>query len=107
MRNESGIEPRGRAVLIKPYEPPREPSPIVIPEHVQKAQDTMNQRAVVIAVGPSCWCDEPEPRAKPGEQVLVTKFAGFNIFGDVSADGEHYRLVNDRDVFAAFSGEAV
>lgn len=103
--NPSGIQPRGRALLVKPYEPPKIDGLIVIPEHVQKQQDTMNQRAVVIAVGESCWHDEPSPRARPGEKVLVTKYAGFNVFGDISLDGEHYRLVNDRDVFAAIVEE--
>lgn len=103
--NPSGIEPRGRAVLVKPYEPPKQDSRIVLPEQVQKSQDTMNQRAQVIAVGASCWEDEARPRARPGEKVLVTKYAGFNVFGDVSLDGEHYRLVNDRDIFAAIVEE--
>lgn len=101
--NPSGVEPRGRAVLVRPYEPPKPESMIVIPEHIQKRQDTMNQRAVVIAVGPSCWFDEPRPRAQPGDHVLVTRFAGYNVFEDVSADGVYYRLVNDRDIFAVLT----
>jgi hypothetical protein len=54
-------------------------------------------RAVVVECGPACWPDEP-PRAKPGDVVLVAKYAGF-IATDPKS-GEPYRFVNDRDIFA-------
>jgi co-chaperonin GroES (HSP10) len=63
----------------------------------------VDNRAVVVAVGESAWHDEPQPRAKVGDKVLVTKFAGFMAKGP--ADGEMYRLVNDRDIFCAIVGE--
>lgn len=99
--NPSGVEPRGRAVLIRTYEPELQKTMIEIPDHVKFSQQMVNQRAIVIAVGPTAWHDEPEPRAVAGEHVLVTKFAGFMVSSDISADGLTYRLVNDRDVFAA------
>lgn len=118
MKNESGLEPRGRAVLIQIYEPERKKSAIVIPETVQDRTDMVEQRATLVAVGPSAWKDEGywepfcfgllrrwvvRPRAKVGEKVLVTKFAGYMTTGP--ADGKRYRLVNDRDIFGAITAE--
>lgn len=101
--NNSGLEPRGVAVLIKAYEPERKGGRIVIPETVQGRMAMVDNRATVIAIGPSAWHDEPVPRAKVGEKVLVTKFAGFMAIGP--KDGETYRLVNDRDIFCAITHE--
>ena len=102
MKNPSGLEARGRAVLIKPYEPEIKSSVLAIPEQARLRHQMLEQRAVVIDIGPSAWSDEI-PRAKVGEMVLVTKFAGFTVGADMAADGQEYRLVNDRDIFAAFS----
>ena len=66
MENKSGLKPLGRAVLVKYYDvPERKNSLIVIPENFQERQMMMDQRALVVEVGPACWPDEP-PRAKPG-----------------------------------------
>ncbi len=103
IENKSGLEPRGVAVLIKPYEPERKGGLIEIPDAVQGRMSMVDNRAVIVAIGASAWCDEPRPRAEIGEKVLVTKFAGFMAKGD---DGEMYRLVNDRDIFCALVGES-
>ena len=103
MENNSGLDPRGVAVLIKAYEPERRGGQIVIPDAVQGKMNMVDNRATVIAIGPSAWHDEPSPRAKLGEKVLVTKFAGFMAKGP--KDGEMYRLVNDRDIFCAITHE--
>lgn len=101
--NESGLAPLGVAVLIKLYEPERRGAKIVLPDSVQGRLSMVDNRAVVVAVGPSAWHDEPSPRAKVGDRVLVTKFAGFMAKGP--ADGILYRLVNDRDIFCAITHE--
>jgi len=101
--NNSGLEPRGRAVLVKPYEPEKKQGLIVIPDAVQERTQMVEQRAVVIAVGPAAWIDEHEPRAKVGDKVLVAKFAGAMAIGTL--DEEKYRFVNDRDIFAVITGE--
>ena len=103
MDNPSGLDPRGVAVLVKLYEPERKGAQIVIPDTVQGRLAMVDNRAVVIAVGPSAWHDEPFPRASVGEKVLITKFAGFIAKGP--KDGELYRLVNDRDIFCAITDE--
>lgn len=102
--NTSGLEPRGVAVLIQPYEPERAGAKIVLPEGVASRMSMVDHRAIVVAIGPNAWHDEPVPRAAVGEKVLVTKFAGFNAIGP--ADGKLYRLVNDRDLFAVITDEA-
>jgi len=104
MENRSGLEPRGVAVLIQLYEPERQGAKIVIPDLVQTRMSMADTRALVIAVGPSAWHDEPQPRAAVGDKVLVTKFAGMSAIGP--ADGAAYRLVNDRDIFCAIVKEA-
>lgn len=103
MSNDSGLKPLGRAVLVKTYEPERKDSLIAIPDFVQERGATLESRAVVVEVGPACWPDEPA-RALPGDKVFISKFAGFIARGP--ADGELYRLVNDRDIFAQITQEA-
>lgn len=103
MENNSGLAPRGVAVLIKPYEPERKGAQIVIPDNVQGRMAMVDSRAIVVAVGPSAWHDEPTPRAAVGDKVLVSKFSGFMAKGP--QDGEIYRLVNDRDIFCAITHE--
>jgi co-chaperonin GroES (HSP10) len=100
--NESGLKPLGRAVLVKPYEPELLSSIIAIPESAQQGMHLVEQRAVVIEVGAACWPDEPA-RAKPGDKVLIARFAGHMAVG--TKDGAQYRFVNDRDIFAAIEVE--
>ena len=102
--NTSGLEPLGRAVLIAPYEPEIQQGLIQLPKSVADRTLMVEQRATVIAVGESCWDDEKSPRAKPGDKVLVTKFAGYMAEG--TKDKQQYRLVNDRDIFARIVEEA-
>lgn len=103
MENKSGLEPRGVAVLIQQYEPERRSAKIVLPASVQGRMSMVDIRATVIAIGPNAWHDEPTPRAAVGDRVLVTQFAGMVAKGP--ADGQMYRLVNDRDIFCAITHE--
>lgn len=105
MNNTSGIFPAGRAVLVEHYEPEREDSLIQLPDAVKASQAMLNQRAVVVAVGPCAWHDEPQPRARVGEKVIISKFAGYMATGTL--DGKSYRLVNDRDIFAIITDNHV
>ena len=54
----------------------------------------------MVAIGPLAWKDEAGARAKVGDKVLVTKYAGYLAGQGQTADGLEYRLVNDRDIFA-------
>jgi len=118
MENKSGLSPRGVAVLVKAYEPERKAGLIEIPDAVQGRMSMLENRAVVVAIGPSAWKDEgfwktyffgffrrwiQVDRAAVGEKVFITKFAGFMAKGP--ADDKMYRLVNDRDIFCAITSE--
>ena len=102
IRNESGLAPLGRAILLEHYEPERKESLIVIPDNVKDRTVLLEQRAVVIEMGPHCYPDEPK-RCKPGDKVLVSRMAGYIAVGP--ADGKRYLMVNDRDVFARITKE--
>ena len=115
MENQSGLQPLGRAVLVKMAEASKKKDSVIhIPEAVQERNSVMEQQAVVVAVGASCWEDEAltlfgfpvwrRPRAKAGDKVIVTKLAGYVTRGP--ADGKLYRLVNDRDLFCKVTREA-
>lgn len=97
-KNESGLHPKGRAVLVRPYQPERKEGMIVIPESIEINQQTIEQRAVVIEAGPEAWIEERVPRAVAGEKVLISAYAGYMAKG--VKDGVQYRFVNDRDIFA-------
>lgn len=104
MENKSGLEPRGKAVLIQPYEPELKRGVIELPPEVKGRQAMVEQRATVIAIGSDAWSDEREYRAVPGDKVFVTKFAGMMVQGTL--DGEQYRLINDRDIFCRITAES-
>lgn len=94
--NASGIEPRGVAVLLRPYEI-KTKAGLIIPKGAQERDAMVNLRAEVVDIGPVAWHDEVEPRAKIGDHVMVTQYAGMLCVGP--RDGKQYRLVNDRDIF--------
>lgn len=101
--NTSGVRPLGCAVLVEYYEPERKESLIYVPETVRKGEVLVEQRAVVVEVGPECWLNETQPRAKVGDKVLIARLSGYALTGP--ADGRLYRIVNDRDIFAAITHE--
>jgi co-chaperonin GroES (HSP10) len=98
MINKSGLYPKGHAVLVQAYEPEVKAlsTTLFIPDSVRQSFSVLENRVVVVAIGSAAWDDEASPRAAVGDTVFVTKHAGFVATG---ADGEMYRLVNDRDIF--------
>ena len=103
MVNTSGLVPLGRAVLVQPYEPEIKKSMIALPDTVSERTMMVESRAIVVAIGPAAWSDESMPRAKPGDKVFITKYAGYMAKGP--ADGKMYRVVNDRDLFCGITKE--
>lgn len=103
MDNTSGLAPLGRAVLVMHYEPEKKDSLIEIPEFVKDRTLMVEQRAIVVEIGPACWPDEPA-RAQPGDKVLIAKMSGYMATSPV--DGKRYRLINDRDIFCKITQEA-
>ena len=97
VENKSGLHPVGRAVLVRPYEQKHKSgSHIVIPDSIKERSMMLEDRAIVIEVGPGAWADEKVARAAPGDHVIIAKFAGYIAVG---ADEEKYRIVNANDIF--------
>lgn len=103
--NPSGLRALGHAVLVKPYEPEIKKSLLIIPDTVGDRTKMYETRATVYHVGSEAWVEERVPRAYPGDRVLISRFAGVLIRG--TADGEFYRMVNDRDIFCQIESEEV
>lgn len=101
--NQSGLRPKGRAVLVRMTELDDFKTELIqIPDNVRQGSAVMETRGVVVEVGAACWIDEPEPRASPGDKVIITKLAGYVAMGP--KDNKPYRICNDRDVFCVVEG---
>lgn len=97
-QNTSGLIPLGRAVLVEPLASDEIKSAIIaIPESAKDRLMMAEQQALVIAVGPEAWKEEAEPRAKPGDRVMIAKYSGTMTIGPL--DKKIYRAVNANDVF--------
>jgi co-chaperonin GroES (HSP10) len=83
--------------LVEPAELEKHQGLIQIPDNVRANSASVEQSCRVVAVGPEAWKDETVPRARSGDLVLVTKYAGYLTMGP--ADGKLYRLVNANDIF--------
>lgn len=94
--NESGLEPRGRCVLVRPAELEIQRGVIAVLDSTVAEAHMLQMRVEVVECGPHCWPDEPEPRAKAGDTVMVAKMSGSLVKG---LDGKQYRAINDRDIF--------
>lgn len=103
MKNTSGLKPLGQSVLVKPYQPEWKATTLIKPPDMDARYAMVEQRATVVEVGPEAWCDEKFPRAKPGDNVYIAKFAGHMAKGTM--DGEQYRLVHGNDIFCQIAEE--
>jgi len=95
--NQSGINPVGWRVLIKPQEVLEKSSGgIILTTETTKDREQMaNTTGVVIAMGDQCFADEPTPWCEVNDKVIFAKYAGLLYKG---RDGNAYRLVNDKDI---------
>jgi len=98
--NESGIEPTGGHLLVKPkkVEEVTEGGIIMPHETLTKEQQAATEGRLV-AVGSSAWrdLDDGQPWAYAGDNISYSRYAGVEMTG---ADGEQYMLINDVDVLA-------
>ena len=99
--NTSGLEPRGRALLVELYAVATHQGVIELPDNLVKQNQMAQQHAVVIAAGPIAYSSEPFPRCKPGDHVIFGKYAGYQATGP--ADGKAYRLIEDNAVFCVMT----
>lgn len=97
MSNDSGINPVGWRVLIKPQEV-KEVSQggiILTTEKSKEREQMANTTGIVVSMGDQCYADEPAPWCKVGDKVIFAKYAGLLYLGK---DGQGYRMVNDKDI---------
>jgi chaperonin GroES len=97
MSNESGINPVGWRILVKPQEINEQTSSgiIVTTGSFKDREQLANTTGVVVAMGADCFADEPSPWCKVGDKIIFAKYAGLLYLGK---DGNQYRMINDKDV---------
>jgi co-chaperonin GroES (HSP10) len=82
---------------VKPSELEIQKGLIVVLDSTVAEAHMLQMMVEVVEVGPYCWPEEPEPRAKAGDVVMVAKMSGNLVRGP--KDGKQYRAINDRDIF--------
>ena len=97
LSNETGINPVGPRILIKPKEiMEKSAGGIILSTQNTKDREQMsNTTGVVVAMGTECYLEDTTPWCKVGDKVIFAKYAGLLYKG---RDGETYRLISDTDV---------
>jgi chaperonin GroES len=104
MGNTAGIEPLEYKVLIKPnldgngFLQSKTGFTLIKPIETQERDEHASMEGELIAVSPTAFTYE-ENVTKPnvGSTVIFARYSGITVEG---ADGEKYRLMNDKDVVA-------
>lgn len=101
-KNESGCDPIGDRVLIKPDIAAGSSGGIEIPQEIVDRAQLSSSSGVIVALGDGAFewnSDRTRPftgeRPKAGDRVHFDKFAGKLILGD---DGVEYRLLDDNSI---------
>ena len=93
-----GMKPTEYRVLVKPDPVERKTEGgIVLPESVAEQREMAQQKGSLVAVGGNAFEDWNGDIPKVGDRILFGKYKGFEAEG---ADGEKYRLCNDKDITA-------
>ena len=97
--NNSGINPKGHRVLVLPEEiEVKTASGIITSVGTAQLREELAQvDGIVVAMGNTCYADQPEPWCAVGDRVVFGKYSGIIREGK---DGKKYRVVNDLDVVA-------
>ena len=95
--SEHGIVPKGPRVLVLPdaIEKATKSGIITTLDHQEMSQSLAQVDGVVIAMGNTCYHDQPEPWCAIGDRVIFGKYSGIIREG---IDGKKYRIINDLDV---------
>lgn len=101
--NDTGIRPTEYRVLIRldPVER-KTAGGIYIPDATAERNQMAATKATILAVGGNAfeeWRDDPLP--KPGDRVLISKFAG-----KAPETDDLVRICNDKDIIAVLENEA-
>lgn len=102
--SEHGINPKGHRVLVLPDAiETTTKSGIVVATGTQELREQLAQvDGVVVAMGNTCYADQPEPWCAVGDRVIFGKYSGIIREGK---DGKKYRIINDLDVVGTVDKE--
>lgn len=110
--NRAGVLPLEYKCVILPESAEVDPAirrareaGLEIPRDILDRELLAQIRAVVVAIGGNAFEDWKDPvLPSPGDKVMVAKYAGVTFRG---ADGEEYRLVNDKDIAGLVTADGV
>lgn len=104
--NTSGFKPVGARVLVLPtvVEEKSEGGIIINIGNDLKREELAQINGVVVALGNTCYHDQPEAWCKLGDTIMFGKYSGLFYTGD---DEKKYRIINDLDVVSVRDKEAV
>ncbi len=103
--NTSGMQPVEDKVLLLPDKVSEKAGEFIHkPQTVQAQEQIAQVRALLVAFGGNAFEDWGEPIPKPGDRVMVCKYAG--ILDITGADEETYQLCTDRDITAILVEDA-
>ena len=101
--NTSGISPTEFSVLIEPKAvETKTAGGILIPDETKERKGYAEMEGRIVASSPLAFTYVTEAewdghKPKPGDKVLVAKYAGVRVKG---RDGKEYALVKDKDICA-------
>lgn len=97
VKNESGIEPCGHRLLILPEEVEKKTASGIIlgTDSAEKMEALAQTFGRVIAMGATCYADQPAPWCKVGDRVSFAKYSGLLNKG---LDEKKYRVISDLDI---------
>ena len=97
------IKPCSYHVLVRPDVVEEKRGALYIPKGSQEREQYAQVFGTIVSIGPSAWkaFDDGEPWAKIGDRVSFAKYGGA-LMKDPE-DGEHYRLLLDKDIVAIVS----
>lgn len=107
----AGVKPVEYKVLVAPGD--IEVDPVIararaqglqLPPEVVEKEFAAQIVAELVAVGGNAFEDWKPPVPKPGDKVLMAKYAGITLKG---ADGNEYRMLNDKDLSGIITKEGV
>lgn len=104
MTNESGISPCGHRILVLPEQvkTTTESGIIITTASTEKLEALAQTFGVVVAMGATCYSDQPSPWCKVGDRVSFAKYSGLLNRGK---DDKEYRIINDLDIVSIVDEE--
>jgi chaperonin GroES len=100
LQNEIPV-PAGHRVLVQVQKiEEKTESGLYLPETSREAEQLACQVGKVDALGENAWksFDGGEIWAKPGDKVLISSYAGFEVCSILDGKTIFYRIVNDSDI---------